>query len=130
MSSSLHVGGPRALCPHSPTSTKTNPTQQSTSFFTMLPSTRGTKRQIDSSIASESKPVWARGTIPLSQRHERHSQTRSLTNRQTRSPRHQQWGASKQQRSRRSISPPKLFLETPFYLGLSSSSLKCRERWI
>jgi hypothetical protein len=84
-----------------------NPTQQITSFFMVLPSARGTKRQTDSNIASDSRSVRTRGTIPPPQRPQRHCQTRSLTSRQTRSPRHQRWvTSSRQQHSRWSRSSP------------------------
>lgn len=65
-----------------------------TSFLTVFPSTRGTKSQTDSNIASDSKSMQTRVTISRPQRPRQHCQSRSHTNKQTRPSSTQQWVTS------------------------------------
>jgi hypothetical protein len=58
-----------------------------TSFFTMLPSSRGTKRHPNTSTIPNSKSVWTCGTFLRPTRFQRHDQTRSPPRRRMRSPR-------------------------------------------
>ena len=86
--------------------TRPDSTRQITSFFTVLPSGRGTKRQPDISTASDPRSVQARRTIPHTTRFQRHDQISSLTRRRTRSPRHQQRTTSSRQQRRARSKPP------------------------
>lgn len=56
-------------------------THRNTSFLPVFYSARGTKRQTDSNIASDSRLVRTQRTIPPSQQHQCQCHTRSLNNR-------------------------------------------------
>jgi hypothetical protein len=82
--------------------TRPDPIRRITSFFTVLPSGRGTKRQTDTSTTPDSRSVRTRGTFLRPTRFQRHDQTRSLPRRRMRSPRPRRGTtSSSQQRSGR-----------------------------
>jgi hypothetical protein len=86
--------------------TRPDPIRRITSFFPVLPSGRGTKRQTDTSAAPDSRSVRTRGTFPRPTRFQRHGQTRSPPRRRMRSPRPRRCTTSTSQQRKWTIQAP------------------------